>query len=67
MGYVAIIVGLKKEYKEKTFGTALIQACIDDAKNTGMKGVAVVTQKGSFMANDAIFNFSIEKRRIIKW
>ncbi len=57
-GYMFIhclYVGLKKEYKGKGFGTALIQACIGDAKNTGMKGVAVVTRKGSFMANDTIF------------
>lgn len=57
-GYMFIhclYVGLKKEYKGKGFGTALIQACIDDAKNTEMKGVAVVTRKGSFMANDSIF------------
>lgn len=57
-GYLFIhclYVGLKKEYKGQGFGQALIQACIDDTQNAGMKGVAVVTRKGSFMANDAIF------------
>lgn len=57
-GYMFIhclYVGLKKEYKGKGFGQALIEGCIDEAKNDGMKGVTVVTRKGSFMANDAIF------------
>jgi len=57
-GYLFIhclYVGLKKEYKGKGFASALIQACLDDAKEVGMKGVAVVTRKGSFMANDLIF------------
>lgn len=57
-GYLFIhclYVGLKKEYKGKGLGKALIEACIDAAKNSGMKGVAVVTRKGSFMASDSIF------------
>ncbi|KNZ42741.1 GNAT family N-acetyltransferase [Acetobacterium bakii] len=57
-GYLFIhclYVGLKKEYKGKGYASLLIQACIDDAQNSGMKGVAVVTRKGSFMANDLIF------------
>lgn len=57
-GYLFIhclYVGLKKEFKGKGYASALIQACIDDAKETEMKGVAVVTRKGSFMANDLIF------------
>ncbi len=50
-----IWVGFLKEYKGRGYATALIQACINDAKNQGMQGVAVVTRKGSFMAKDDIF------------
>lgn len=50
-----IWVGLLKEFKGKGVATALIQACINEARNEDMKGVAVVTRKGSFMAKDDIF------------
>ncbi|MEQ8235880.1 MAG: GNAT family N-acetyltransferase [Syntrophomonadaceae bacterium] len=50
-----IWVGFLKEFKGRGYATALIQACIDEAKNQNMKGVAVVTRKGSFMAKDDIF------------
>lgn len=50
-----IFVGLHKEDKGKGYGTALIEACMNEAKDAGMDGVAVVTRKGSFMAADDIF------------
>ncbi|MDM8537594.1 GNAT family N-acetyltransferase, partial [Desulfobacterales bacterium HSG17] len=50
-----LFVGHKKEYKNNGHGTKLIEACINDAKNQKMSGVAVVARKGSFMANNEIF------------
>ena len=50
-----IFVGFKKEFKGKGYGSALINECIKDAQNSNMQGVAVVTRKGSFMANKDIF------------
>jgi GNAT superfamily N-acetyltransferase len=57
-GYMFIhclFVGFKNEYKGKGYGSALIDACIKDAKESGMKGVAVVTRNGSFMVKKDIF------------
>lgn len=50
-----IWVGFKKEYKHRGYGQALIASCIEEAQRQKMKGVAVVTRKGSFMAGDGIF------------
>ena len=50
-----IFTGFKKEYKGKGYGSALINECIKDAESQNMKGVAVVTRKGSFMAKKDIF------------
>lgn len=50
-----IFVGFKKEFKRKGYGSSLIDECIKDAKEMKMHGVAVVTRKGSFMANKNIF------------
>jgi len=57
-GYMFIhclFVGFRKEYKGKGFATLLIEECIREAKQQNMKGVAVVTRKGSFMAKKDIF------------
>jgi len=57
-GYLFIhclFVGFKKEFKGKGYATLLIDECIKDAKNSNMSGVAVVTRKGSFMADNTIF------------
>ncbi|MFA6400345.1 MAG: YoaP domain-containing protein [Salinivirgaceae bacterium] len=57
-GYMFIhclFVGFKKEFKGKGYASLLIDACIDDAKENKMLGVAVVTRKGSFMADNSIF------------
>lgn len=50
-----IFVGFRKEYKGKGYASSLIDMCIVEAKKSEMKGVAVVTRKGSFMADKAIF------------
>jgi len=57
-----VFVGFKKEFKGKGFASALLDECINDAKQQNMLGVAVVTRKGSFMADSKIFikkNFEI--------
>jgi hypothetical protein len=50
-----IFVGFKTEFKGKGYASSLIDACIAEAKSLNMNGVAVVTRKGSFMANKDIF------------
>ena len=50
-----IFVGFKKEFKGKGLASLLIDECIKDAEKNNMLGVAVVTRKGSFMANKDIF------------
>ena len=57
-GYIFIhclFVGFKKEFKGKGYASLLIDECINDAKKCKMLGVAVVTRKGSFMADNNIF------------
>ena len=50
-----IFVGFKKAYKGKGYATLLLDECIKDAKQNGMKGVAAVTRKGSFMIGKDFF------------
>ena len=50
-----IFVGFKTEFKGKGYASSLIDTCIEEAKSLNMNGVAVVTRKGSFMANKDIF------------
>jgi hypothetical protein len=57
-GYMFIhclFVGFKNEFKGKGHATTLIDECIKEAKGQNMKGVAVVTRKGPFMAKKDIF------------
>lgn len=57
-GYLFIhcmFLGFRKEYKGKGYGSALIGTCVEDAKRAGLKGVATVARKGSFMAGKDIF------------
>jgi len=57
-GYVfihCIFVGFNKEFKGRGYGSALIDECTKDAQKAKMHGVAVVTRKGSFMADKDIF------------
>jgi hypothetical protein len=50
-----IFVGFKKDFKGKGYASMLIDDCIHHSKQEKMKGVAVVTRKGSFMAQKDIF------------
>jgi hypothetical protein len=50
-----IFVGFKNMYKNKGYASLLIAECEKDAKKQKMKGVAVVTRKGSFMAGKELF------------
>ena len=50
-----IFVGFKNEFKGKGYASRLVDECIKDAKEEKMSGVAVVTRKGAFMADNAIF------------
>ena len=43
------------ENKNKGYGTQLIGACIEDARQNNCNGVAVVTGKNAFMANSSLF------------
>jgi hypothetical protein len=57
-GYMFIhclFVGFKNEYKGKGHASSLIEECIQDSKRKNMRGVAVVTRKGPFMAKRDIF------------
>jgi GNAT superfamily N-acetyltransferase len=50
-----IFVGFRSEFRGKGYASALIDECIGEAKKENMQGVAVVTRKGSFMADKPIF------------
>jgi hypothetical protein len=50
-----VFVGFKKAFKGKGYASLLIDACINEAKEKNMLGVAVVTRRGSFMVHDNIF------------
>jgi hypothetical protein len=50
-----IFVGFRNEFKGKGYATSLIEACIGDARQAHLQGVAVVTRKGPFMAKKDIF------------
>jgi N-acetylglutamate synthase-like GNAT family acetyltransferase len=50
-----IFVGFRKEYKGRGLASALLEECIRESKEQGLDGVAVVTRKGSFMADRDIF------------
>ncbi len=50
-----IWVGFKNEYKGRGYASSLIDACIKDAKSMHLKGVAVVTREGPFMARKDVF------------
>jgi hypothetical protein len=50
-----IFSGFKKRYKNKGYGSMLLDECLKDAKREKTYGVAVVTRKGSFMAGSGVF------------
>ena len=60
-----IFVGFKSAYKGKGYASLLLDECERDARKGNMRGVAVVTRKGAFMAGKELFlknNFeSIDK------
>ena len=47
--------GFKRIYKNKGYGSLLLNECLEDAKKEKSYGVAVVTRRGSFMADKGIF------------
>ena len=53
--FIHCIFILKKDYKGKGYGTLLLEECLKDAKESGMKGVAAVTSKGTWMAGSELF------------
>ena len=50
-----IFVGFKRAYKGKGYASLLVADCVKDAKKENMRGVAVVTRKGAFMAGKELF------------
>ncbi|MHC5081079.1 MAG: YoaP domain-containing protein [Planctomycetota bacterium] len=47
--------GFRRPYKNKGYGSMLLEACLMDARKEKSFGVAVVTRKGSFMVGDGLF------------
>lgn len=50
-----IFSGFKRTYKGKGYGSLLIDECLKDAKKQNMHGVAVVTRKSGWMADERVF------------
>ncbi|MCP3874608.1 MAG: GNAT family N-acetyltransferase [Desulfobacteraceae bacterium] len=50
-----IFSGFKRTFKNKGYGSRLLDECLKDAKKEKTYGVAVVTRKGSFMVDSRIF------------
>lgn len=50
-----IFSGFKRAYKNRGYGSLLLNECIEDAKREKTYGVAAVTRKSSFMADKGIF------------
>jgi len=48
-------MGFKKEYKGRGYASSLIDRCIKDTEDEGLKRVCVVTRKGPFIAGSQIF------------
>jgi len=53
--FIQCIFIIPKEVKGKGYGQKLVETCIEDARGSGMKGVAVVTRKGTWMAGSEVF------------
>ena len=53
--FIHCIYIMSKKYKGLGYGEKMLKECIDDAKKSGMYGVAVVTRKGSWMAKKKLF------------
>ena len=50
-----LFVGFKKAYKGKGYASQLIEECESDAKKSQLKGVSIITRKGSFMVGKELF------------
>jgi GNAT superfamily N-acetyltransferase len=50
-----IFTGFKNTYKRKGHGSRLVDECLKDARKENIRGVAVVTRKGPFMAGKELF------------
>ncbi len=50
-----VFSGFKKGYKNKGYGSMLLEECLKDAQKENAYGIAVVTRKGPFMANRSLF------------
>jgi hypothetical protein len=50
-----IFSGFKRAYKGKGYGSLLVDECLKDARNAKMHGVAVVTRRGGWMADERLF------------
>jgi hypothetical protein len=44
-----------KRHQRQGRGSAMVEACLNDAKESGMKGVAVVTREGPWLADRRLF------------
>lgn len=56
-GYMFIhcIWTFSKQSQNNGTASALVQACVEDAKRTGMRGVAVLCREGPWLASSALF------------
>ncbi|MFQ5905845.1 MAG: YoaP domain-containing protein [bacterium] len=56
-GYMVIhcIMLYRKRDKGKGYGSLLLKKCLEDAKDGNMRGVAVITSKGTWMAGKDLF------------
>ena len=56
-GYLVIhcLFILKKKYKGKGFGMYMVKDCLKEARESGRKGVAVVTSRDTWMAKKNLF------------
>jgi GNAT superfamily N-acetyltransferase len=56
-GYMLIhcLFVMHKKHKEKGYGSRMVEECLKDANKQKMRGVAVVTRKGTWMADKALF------------
>ncbi len=53
--FIHCIYIIPKKYKEQGYGQRLLESCIQDAGETNVNGVAVLTRKGTFMASKSLF------------
>jgi N-acetylglutamate synthase-like GNAT family acetyltransferase len=53
--FIHCIAIMKKKFKDKGYGSRLVEECIKDAKKEKLKGVAVLTRKGTWMVGKELF------------